>query len=65
MAGQIFAEQFAIGERTGDYNCSVTMELELYRKDGSTFMCEVTAALLVEENDRQTIFPISRVPPSI
>ena len=51
-AGQIFAEQFAVCERTGDYNRSATMELELYRKDGSTFMCEVTASLLVGEDDR-------------
>ncbi len=53
-AGQVFAEQFAFGERTGDYNRSVTMELELYRKDGTTFISEVTASFLVGEDDRPT-----------
>jgi PAS domain S-box-containing protein len=53
-ASQIFAEQLAIGERTGNYNRSVTMELELYRKNGSTFMSEVTASPVLGEDDRPT-----------
>ncbi|MCB2147058.1 MAG: response regulator [Deltaproteobacteria bacterium] len=53
-ASQIFAEQLTMGERTGDYGRSTTMELELYRKDGSTVMSEVTASFLVGEDGRPT-----------
>ncbi|BBO68694.1 hypothetical protein DSCA_26240 [Desulfosarcina alkanivorans] len=49
-ARQIFAEQMALGERTKNYNRSSTMELELYRKNGSTIICEVTASFMVDEN---------------
>ena len=53
-ASQIFAEQLTIGERTGDYNRSMTMEVELYRKDGSSVMGEVTASFLVGEDGLPT-----------
>jgi PAS domain S-box-containing protein len=51
-ASRIFAEQLAFGERTGRYNRSMTMELELYCKDGSSVMCEVTASFMVDEAGR-------------
>lgn len=53
-ANRRFAEQLAIGKKTGDYNRSSTMELELYRKDGSTVICELTASFLVGENGQPT-----------
>lgn len=53
-AGQIFAEQMAIGEQTKDFNRHSIMELEVYRKNGSTIICEVTASFLLDENGRPT-----------
>ena len=51
-ASRIFAEQLAFSERTGHYNRSMTMELELHCKDGSSVMCEVTASFMVDDAGR-------------
>jgi PAS domain S-box-containing protein len=45
-----FSEEYRLGEQTGSFERSVTMELELYRKDGSTVWTEVTASFLLDEN---------------
>lgn len=49
MAAGLLADHLAKGERTGDYNRSVTMELDLYRQDGTTIPTEVTASLVLDE----------------
>ena len=51
-ATRIFAEQLAFSERTGPYNRSMTMEVALYCKNGSSVMCEVTASFMVDEAGR-------------
>jgi PAS domain S-box-containing protein len=53
-ASQIFAEQMAIGKRTKDFNRHSIMELEVYRKNGSTIICEVTASFMLDENGQPT-----------
>jgi len=44
----------AHGAKTGDYNISDTLELEMYRKDGSTIRAEVLASAIVDENENLT-----------
>jgi two-component system cell cycle sensor histidine kinase/response regulator CckA len=53
-ASQIFAEQMAIGKRTKDFNRHSIMELEVYRKNGSTIICEVTTSFMLDENGQPT-----------
>jgi len=52
MAASLLAGHIAEGERTGDYIRSVTMELDLFRQDGTTFPTEVTASFLLGEDGR-------------
>ena len=47
-----YTTQFSLGEQTGDFNRSATLELELYTKSGSTVWTEVTAGFLVKEDGR-------------
>ncbi len=47
-----FSEEYRIGEQTGSFERSVTMELELNRKDGATVWTEVTASFLLDENTK-------------
>jgi PAS domain S-box-containing protein len=47
-----FSEEYRIGEQIGSFERSVTMELELYRKNGSTVWTEVTASFLLDENKK-------------
>jgi two-component system cell cycle sensor histidine kinase/response regulator CckA len=49
-AATLLAEQLAEGEKTGDYRRAVTVEIDLYKRDGSTFPTEVTASFVVGED---------------
>ena len=44
-----FSQEIAEGERTGDYQRSRTLEVELYHKNGRRVWAEVTASLMVDE----------------
>ena len=44
------AEQLAIGEQNGDFNRSLTLELELICKNGTTIWAETTASFMLDEN---------------
>jgi len=48
--GNLLVENLAKGEKTGDYNRSVTLEIDLLRKDGSTLPTEVTASLILDDH---------------
>lgn len=45
-------EQMALGEQTGDFNRSVTLELELNRKDGGLVWVETTASFMLDDGGR-------------
>jgi PAS domain S-box-containing protein len=53
-ASRLFAEQIAIGERTGDYSRTIVTDLEVIRKDRSVVICEVTASFIVDGTGRPT-----------
>ncbi len=60
-ASRIFMEQLELAERTGAYDRTVTTELEVVQKDGSTIICEVITSFIVDENNRPTgILGVSR-----
>jgi len=52
IASNILNEQLTIGEQTNDFNRSVILEIELFRKDGSTVWTEVTASFMLDESSR-------------
>jgi PAS domain S-box-containing protein len=47
-----FAKQFVVGEQTGSFELSSTLQLELRHKNGSTFWAEVTASFMLGEDNR-------------
>ncbi len=53
-AAKAIGEQLGTGRETGDYNKSAVIELEMYKKDGSTFHTEVTASFILDENSKPT-----------
>ncbi|WP_319521522.1 ATP-binding protein [uncultured Desulfosarcina sp.] len=57
----LIGKHLARGDRTGDYRTTMTAELEVINKDGSTTLCEVTASFILDENDKPTgILGVSR-----
>ena len=46
---EVFNREYALGQQTGMHNRSATVELELFRKDGSTLWTEVTASFILDE----------------
>jgi len=52
IATDVFLEEMAKIEADQDYNFSRTLELEFYRKDGTTFWSENTFSLIRDENSR-------------
>ena len=60
-ASRLFAEQLAISDRTGDYHRTVTTDLEVIQRDGSTMICEVITSFILDENNQPTgILGVSR-----
>jgi len=49
-AANLLTERLAEGEKRGDYRVSVTMEIDLLKKDGTCFPTEVTASFVLDEN---------------
>jgi PAS domain S-box-containing protein len=47
-----FGREYRLGEQSGSFERSATLELELNRKLGSTVWAEVTASFLLDENRR-------------
>ena len=45
-----FNRETYLGAQTGDYHRSATVEVELFRKDGTTVVAEVTASFLLGED---------------
>ena len=50
IASNVLSEELIVSEKSNDFNRSNTLEMELYRKDGSTLWTEVTASFLLDEN---------------
>ena len=48
----VFTEKHSLGEATGDFNRSATLELELLHKNGTRVPAEVTAAFALGEDNR-------------
>jgi two-component system, cell cycle sensor histidine kinase and response regulator CckA len=46
----VLHREHRLGEETRSFDRTVTLELELYRKEGSTIWAEVTASFLLDEN---------------
>ncbi len=46
---RLFAEQLQIGQHEGNFNRTLTTELEVAHKDGTTAVCEVTASFMLDE----------------
>ena len=60
-ASNLIGKHLAEGERTGDYRTTITAELEVINKDGSTTISEVAASFILDENNRPTgILGVSR-----
>jgi len=60
-ASDLIGKHLAKGERTGNYRTTITAELEVINKDGSTTISEVTASFILDENNRPTgILGVSR-----
>jgi len=60
-ASHLFAEELALGERTGNYNRTVTTDIEVIHKDGSIMTCEAIASFILDENGRpQGILGVTR-----
>lgn len=51
-AGAVLKEQLRLGEAEGDFQRRVTLELEQYRKDGSSLWTEIQANFLLDEQGR-------------
>jgi PAS domain S-box-containing protein len=51
-AVDLYEQQYEFGERTGDFNWSTMMELELYTKSGASVWTEVTAGFLLGADAR-------------
>ena len=49
MAFKALMEQLTLGERTGDFNRSVTLEVELNRKNGGLVWTETTASFMLDD----------------
>lgn len=50
MVAKILADNLAEGEISGNYNRSVTLEIDLFRKDGTTFPTEVTVSFVLGDD---------------
>ena len=48
--GNLLVENLAKGKKSGNYKRSVTLEIDLLRKDGSTFPTEVTSSLILDDD---------------
>jgi len=60
-ARRIFDEELDLAERTNNYDRTVTTDLEMIQRDGSTLTCEVIASFILDENNRPTgILGVSR-----
>ncbi len=46
---EVFNREYALGQQTGEHNRSATVELELFRQDGSMLWTEVTASFILNE----------------
>ncbi len=46
---EVFNREYALGQQTGEHNRSATVELELFRRDGSRLWTEVTASFILDE----------------
>ena len=58
---QILAEQLHLSEQTGNYQRTLTTNLEVVNKDGTTTICEVTTSFILDENNRPAgILGVSR-----
>ena len=49
---ETFNREISLGAQTGEFHRSSTLELELFRKEGSTVWAEVTASFLLDEDGR-------------
>jgi two-component system, cell cycle sensor histidine kinase and response regulator CckA len=47
----VLQQEQRLGQETRSFNHTTILELELYRKEGSTVWAEVTASFLLDEND--------------
>lgn len=52
IAAETLARDLEIGQKTGNFNRTATLELELQKKDGTTVWTEVTATFLVGEDNK-------------
>lgn len=50
MVTNLLMDHLAKGEKTGDYNVTVMIELDLFRKDGTTFPAEVTVSFVLGDD---------------
>ncbi len=48
----VVKKQLALGEQSGDFNRSLTLELELNRKDGTAIWVETTASFILDDDGR-------------
>jgi len=55
MVANILADNLAEAAKTGDYNRSVTLEIDQYRKDGTQFPTEVTVSFVLGDDG----YPVS------
>jgi two-component system cell cycle sensor histidine kinase/response regulator CckA len=61
LALNVFEEQLALGEQSGDFNRSVTLELELNCKNGAVIWVETTASFMLDDTGRPSgILGVSR-----
>jgi PAS domain S-box-containing protein len=51
MAMEEFSRQYSLGEQSGSFELSSTLELEMRRKNGSTLWAEVTASFILGEDN--------------
>lgn len=51
---RLFSDQLQISQIENDFNRTLTTDLDLYRKDGSIAICEVTASFIIDESGRPT-----------
>ena len=61
MVANLFAKQLAEGQKTGHYTTAVTVEVDQYRKDGTTLPTEVTASFIIgDDGDPTGIMGVTR-----
>jgi len=52
IALKLIEAHLATGEKTGDYNFTDRLELELYHKDGSTIQAEIIASSILDDDGK-------------